>query len=178
MVSRVPKRRKALFKSLFILSLLRVFHTPGLHDLRRRGVLPFGLPGAETPKSRKLFPLSCFGVSHRGLRDLRRRGVLPFGLPGAEMPKKLFPLSCFGVSHTGASRLAKTRGPALWSSGCRNAEMPKTIPAKLLRVSHTGTSRLAKTRGPALWSSGCRNTKCRSLFMLNRWSRSLLDQRP
>jgi hypothetical protein len=130
---------------------------------------------------------------------LRRQGVMPIGLQGVETPKSrnLSMLSQFGVSHFGTSRLAKTRGPALWSSGCRNAEKPKPIHAKPIRsfalrdfvtCEDKGScplvfrcrntekpkpihakpirsftlwdfTRLAKTRGPTLWSSRCRNAE-------------------
>jgi hypothetical protein len=107
---------------------------------------------------------------------LRRRGVLPFGLPGAETSKSrnLFMLSQFEVSHFGASRLAKTRGHALWSSGCRNTEKPKPIHAKPIRSLALRDFATCEDKGSCPLVFRCRNAEKPNLFMLSQFGVSHL----
>jgi hypothetical protein len=113
LVSRVPKRR-----NLFTLNRFGVSYT-GISRLAKRGVLPFGFPGAETPKPIHAKPI--WGFVYRDFATGEDEGSFPLV---SRVPKRrnLFTLNRFGVSYTGISRLAKTRGLALWFPGCRNAE--------------------------------------------------------
>jgi hypothetical protein len=120
LVSRVPKRR-----NLFTLNRFGVSYIPGFHDWRKRGVLPFGFPGAETPKPIHAKPIRGFVYLALGFPRISRLSENEGSYPlVSRVPKRrnLFTLNRFGVSYTGISRLVKMRGLTLWFPGCRNAE--------------------------------------------------------
>jgi hypothetical protein len=51
------------------------FRVPGFCDLRKRGVLPFGFPGVETPKpihAKPAHPQRASGFRVPGFCDLRK----------------------------------------------------------------------------------------------------------
>jgi hypothetical protein len=155
------------------------------------GPNPFG-----TPPSYHKTLFGDLGLIHRARRGFVYRdfatseneGSFPL-VSRVSKRRNLFTLNRFEVSYTGISRLAKTRGLALWFPGCRNVETFSPIWGFIYRdfatnedegsyplvsrvskrrnlftlnrfeVSYTGISRLAKTRDLALWFPGCRNAE-------------------
>jgi hypothetical protein len=77
-VSRVPKRRNQ-----FTLHRFGISHTGiSRHNLRRRGFIPLGFPGAEMPKSIHTTPLRDFTYRDTGILRLAKTRGLALGFPG------------------------------------------------------------------------------------------------
>jgi hypothetical protein len=111
------------------------FRIPRFCDWRRRGVLPFGFPGAETPKpihAKSTHLQSASGFRVPGFRDLRKRGVLTFGFSGVETPKPIHakPAHLQSTSGFRVPGFCDLRKRGVLPFGFLGAEMPKPIHAK------------------------------------------------